>query len=111
MVRSGWASPYVYCSGVTCAPGYLERENVAAYMQACDDARAEGLGIFNPASLMEEQPFEFRLRMQERRPDKYVGDCGTRQLFEPREYSQVDVCRRIFFDTEENANALGYGSN
>ncbi len=110
MVRSGWATPYIYCSGVTCAPGYLERENVQSYLEACDAARSEGLGVFNPNSFMDEQPFEFRLRMQNRTPDKHVGDFGSRKLYQPTEYSQVDVCRRIFFDTESHAEALGFSS-
>jgi endonuclease YncB( thermonuclease family) len=108
MVRSGWALPYIYCTGEDCVPGYLERENVAAYLNACEAARQEGIGVFDPYNPLDEAPFVFRLRMQRRRPEKYVGDFRTRRLYRPEEYHLVDVCRIVFFSNTEQANALGF---
>lgn len=108
MIRSGWAIPYIYCTGPECVPGYFENEHVAEYFAACDAARQEGRGIFDAANPLDEMPFVFRMRMQRRSPNKYVGDFNTRQLFEPSDYDRVDDCRRVFFSSVEQAMAMGF---
>jgi hypothetical protein len=53
-------------------------------------------------------PFEFRLRMMERTPNKFVVDYDTHELFMPEDYKEVDVCRRIFFMKAEDALKMGF---
>lgn len=108
MVRDGWAIPYIICEGRECQPGVLETERAHEYFSACAEARTAGLGIFSPENPLTEMPFEFRLRMQHRQPEKFVADYYTHQLFQPDEYSQVDVCRRIFFMNQNDAQRLGF---
>lgn len=108
MIESGWAIPYIICSGKTCNDQYLERELATEFFGACQRARENGLGIFNPKDPLTEMPFEFRLRIQEREPDKFVGDFETRYYFDPQDYEQVDVCRRVFFDTKSAAQRAGF---
>lgn len=108
MVKSGWAITYIICSGRECRPGFFEAENVADYVAACEYAKKKGLGVFNPADPLREMPFEFRLRMQNRKPDKYVGNFETKELFEPEDYKKVPLCKRIFFMKETEANRVGY---
>ena len=110
MVKSGWAIPYFICDGPFCDEKFFERQKVATYMEACKQARQSGLGVFDPKNPLKEMPFEFRLRMQQRHPDKFVGDVETHQLFAPAAYAKVDVCARIFFPSEKNAIALGFQS-
>jgi endonuclease YncB( thermonuclease family) len=108
MVETGYAIPYMICEGKTCDPQFYERFQVVRYFQACDQARASRVGIFNPANPLKEMPFEFRLRMQKRKADKYVGDISTKKLYAPDQYRKVDLCRRIFFIDPNAAKKLGY---
>ncbi len=108
MVKSGWAYPYIICSGAECNKGFFKSERVSAYLKACEDARAEGLGNFNPTNPLRELPFEFRLRMQNRTMEKYVGDFTTKKLYAPEKYKKVDVCKSIFFLTKTEARRAGY---
>lgn len=108
MVEIGWAIPYIICEGPTCDKSFLESENVAGYAQACEDARSEELGIFDAKKPLKEMPFEFRLRMQGRKPDKYVGDFQTKELYRPADYDEVDVCQRIFFTRLMDAKKAGF---
>lgn len=111
MVKTGWAIPYVICDNGSCDEKFFETYRVREYLSACDEARENGRGIFNPKNPLTEMPFEFRLRMQERAPDKYVGDFDTHKLYAPAQYKSVDVCRRIFFFSRESATRLGFESN
>ena len=108
MVRAGWAIPYVICSGATCNEDHLQKERISDYVAFCRAARTSGRGIFDPESPLTEMPFEFRLRVQKRRPDKFVGDYERGIYFSPADYDKVDVCQRIFFAKETDAGRLGY---
>jgi endonuclease YncB( thermonuclease family) len=108
MVEAGWAIPYVICDGPLCNRNFFKNQNVEAYFQACDDARRGEKGIFDSRKPLKEMPFEFRLRMQNRKADKYVGDFDTKDLYAPDQYEKVDLCRRVFFRTIENASRLGF---
>lgn len=108
MVRSGWAIPYMICDGPFCDEHFFDRSSVDDFFKACRQARAYGRGIFSQKNPMTEMPFEFRLRMQGREPDKYVGDYETRKLYAPSQYQQVDVCQRIFFPNPDYAYRLGF---
>lgn len=108
LVETGQAIPYMICEGATCDAKFYERFQVVRYFQACEAARSARIGIFNPANPLREMPFEFRLRMQNRKPDKYVGDISTKKLYAPAQYRKVDLCRRIFFIDAATAKKLGY---
>lgn len=108
MVRMGFASPYFICSGPTCNKGFLERERVAEYLHACEEARDEQRGIFDPSNPLELMPFEFRLQVRREKHKRYVGDFETRKLHSPADYKKVDVCRRVFFDDASDASAVGF---
>lgn len=108
MVQLGWASPYFICSGPTCDRQFFERESVEEYFAACERAREEGRGIYDPDRPLKEMPFEFRLRVQRRKHRRYVGQYSTGKLYTPSEYKRVDLCDRIFFDKEEDARRLGF---
>ncbi len=108
MLSSGWAVPYIICEGPKCNEDYFEEEPVEEYVEACEKAKTKGLGVFDPKDPLKEMPFEFRLRMQGRKPDKYVGDFETKELYQPDEYKQVPVCNRIFFIRLIDAKKAGY---
>lgn len=108
MTKAGWAAPYPFCSPPDCGANFLEVQRVREYVEACENARAAGLGIFNEGGALEEMPFEFRLRMGNRKPDKYVGDLSGGKLHAPADYAAVDTCRRVFFARVADAQRLGY---
>ena len=108
MVELGLAIPYVICTGPTCDRAFFKKQNVSAYLNACHKARTKKVGIWNPKDPLREMPFEFRLRLSGRDPNKYVGDFRTQELFEPDDYKSVDVCDRIFFMTLDDAESAGY---
>lgn len=108
MVEAGWAIPYVICEGKECSPKYFKDHSTKEYLDACDRARKGGKGIFDPEDPLTEMPFEFRLRVQEREPDKYVGDFVTKKYVKPNQYKKVDLCRRIFFLKEKDAKNAGF---
>lgn len=108
LIRLGYAIPYIICAGERCAKSFFQKEKVGVYLDACRSARSKGLGVWNPKDPLTEMPFEFRLRMSGRDPDKYVGDFKTRELFEPADYRKVDVCDRIFFPNSAAAEAAGF---
>ncbi len=108
MVRGGYAVPYEICSGKTCTKQWFTDNRVREYLMSCDAARQEKRGIFNPARPLKELPFEFRMRMGNRQPEKYVGDYDTMKLYQPKDYKKVDVCRRIFFLTKTEALKIGF---
>jgi len=108
LVEEGWAAPYIICEAPTCNEAFLEQEYIAQYLEACDHARDAKVGIYNPKKPLKELPFEFRLRMQNRRPDKFVGDFTTGAYYAPADYKEVDVCNRIFFMSEKDAKNAGY---
>lgn len=108
MARSGWGLPYALCSGADCNARYFANHRVAQFSAVCQTAKNEGKGVFAFANPLHEMPFEFRLRMGGRVPEKFVGHVVSKKLYHPREYNKVDVCRRIFFTSEADAMRLGY---
>lgn len=78
------------------------------YRTAMQQARQAGLGIWNPNDPLTELPFEFRMRVSNRTPDKYVGHFDTKQYVDPADYPTVPVEHRVFFFTEQDAISAGY---
>jgi len=108
MVSSGWAVPYVICGDGMCNENFFKEHNVTEYLKACEQARSQETGIFDTDNQLDEMPFEFRLRIQKRTPDKYVGDYSSHTLHNPKDYNDVSLCERIFFFTKKDANNVGY---
>lgn len=108
MAASGWAVPYAICDVGQCDANYLKTLDIPRYLAACQYARKNGLGIFNPQRPLKEMPFEFRLRKMKRNPDKFVVDVFKGKVFEPHNYKKVDLCDRVQFMSGEDAVKLGY---
>jgi len=108
LVEKGLAIPYIICDGNLCDADFYQNNKVDQYFAACKDAVKKERGMFRSRNPLNEMPFEFRLRMQKRTPDKYVGNYETKELVSPANYKQVDLCSRVFFLKKEKAEALGY---
>jgi 2',3'-cyclic-nucleotide 2'-phosphodiesterase / 3'-nucleotidase / 5'-nucleotidase len=108
LVRRGIAVSYAICPANQCNGASVQEQQVEEFAQACREAQAQGLGIFDPRKPLTEMPFEFRLRIQKRTADKFVGNLKTREYLAPARYSEVPVCDRIFFLSEADAQSLGY---
>lgn len=109
MIRSGYAVTYFLCIvSEGCNGNFFQENKAKEYIAACNEAKMEGRGIWDPADPLEEMPFEFRMRMQGRKPDRYVGDYVTKKLYQPSDYNKVSPCNRIFFYNKSDANQLGY---
>lgn len=107
-VIDGWASPYIICEGDDCDENFFENQNVEAYFAACEESRSRGRGIYSRKNPLDELPFEFRLRMGERTPDKWVGNYETKELYDPADYAEVDECNRVFFMRKKDAINAGF---
>ncbi len=108
MVEAGIASTYTICQGPTCRPGYFEEQLTADYEASCERAMAAQRGIHSPVNGLDELPFEFRLRIQQRSPNKYVGDSRTKKLYLPEDYAKIPECNRVFFPLLTEAQKMGY---
>lgn len=108
MVKRGAAISYAICAAGDCSEETLRQQNVGEFQAACHSAQTRGLGIFDPRNPLKEMPFEFRLRMQKRKADKFVGNLNTREYVTPERYKEIPVCDRVFFLTEFDAQNLGY---
>ncbi len=107
-VRRGQAVSYIICGPGNCNEDFLEEIHAEEIVEACHQAKKAGLGIFNPSNPLKELPFEFRLRHQKRKADKYVGNIATREYVTPSRYESIPVCDRIFFLSEQDAKDLGF---
>ncbi len=108
MIGVGQAVPYIICSNPYCDKNFFKRHNVEEYLIECSNAEKAKKGIFNPKNPLIEMPFEFRMRMMEKDPDKYVGDFFTKELYEPEDYNEVELCSRVFFYSYNDALKLGF---
>lgn len=107
-VARGQAVTYIICDRGQCSQEKLEQLHSNELVAACRSAQKAGLGVFDPSRPLQEMPFEFRLRMQNRVADKFVGNLATKEYYSPARYKEVPVCDRIFFMTEADAKSLGY---
>lgn len=108
MVRLGMAVPYIICEGKTCTHDWVYSRETSDYLAACTEAQTAGRGVYDKDEPLTEMPFEFRLRMQKRKADKYVGDFQSGLYYAPSEYKKVDLCSRIFFMKETDAPRVGF---
>jgi endonuclease YncB( thermonuclease family) len=107
-LRKGHAVSYIICEPGECSEKYLDEVRSQEIIEACHAAQKAELGIFDRENPLGELPFEFRLRLQNRTPDKFVGDITTREYFDPQNYRSVPICDRIFFMSEADAQAVGF---
>ncbi len=108
MAKSGWAIPYIYCGPNEYENDYFQIHDTEAYLEACRNARMAQKGVFDPGHLLTEMPFEFRMRVTGRKPEKWVGDYMTKKFYRPDQYKKVDVCARIFFSSSAEAKRAGF---
>jgi endonuclease YncB( thermonuclease family) len=109
MIRSGLAVTYFLCIPQEgCDGNFMVENKVREYITACNEARSEGRGIWNRAEPLEEMPFEFRMRLQGRKPERWTGDAMSRKLYKPSDYKKVSACNRIFFNHQDDARVLGF---
>jgi len=98
ILRNGFAAMYqIYPN--------LDRFN--EYRAAFQEAIAKKRGLFASGEDFE-YPFEFRMRIDGRLPDKYVGDSETGLYYQPLEYRLVPPPNRIFFFRSEDAARAGF---
>lgn len=98
-LRMGHAVTYVIWPNVM---------NFEDYRNAQIEAQNNGRGIWDPNDPLTELPFEYRLRVNGRSPDKPVGDWFTKQYVDPADYPLVHVNNRVFFWNEADAQEAGY---
>ncbi|MEN4007351.1 MAG: thermonuclease family protein [Methanobacterium sp.] len=72
------------------------------------EARLAGRGMWNPSNPIQELPFEYRLRVFNRRFERYVGDFSTKTFVSPADYRRVPVENRVQFWTRQDAVNAGY---
>jgi len=108
LIREGLAVTYQICQGRACNQDFYAKAKFERYRELCQDAVDAERGIYSPITGLDELPFEYRLRMQKRVPDKYVANFDTGELVEPANYAKVPICDRLFFPVLAEAEAMGY---
>ncbi|AVI40304.1 5'-nucleotidase C-terminal domain-containing protein [Bacillus pumilus] len=101
LVKKGYAPTYfIWPIG--------DEKDYHTYQKAVKEAKEKGLGIWNEAAPLLEQPFEFRAREQKKGLTRYVGDSSVKTYVSPDKWKEIDVDKRIFFASKEEAEQAGY---
>ncbi|WP_026908684.1 5'-nucleotidase C-terminal domain-containing protein [Paucisalibacillus globulus] len=100
MVAQGYASTYFL------AP--IDEEAYPVYQDAVREAKAAGLGIWNPENPLLELPFVFRAFDDKKGLLRYVGNSDTMEYVVPQDWETVPVDKRIFFTSPEEAESYGF---
>lgn len=100
MVKEGFASTYFIWP-------VLSMEDYNMFQSAVKAAQDAGLGMWNKENPQKELAFEFRARYEGKGLQRYVGNSETKVFYDPQNFAQVPVDKRIFFSKEE-AIAQGY---
>ncbi|GGA77606.1 5'-nucleotidase C-terminal domain-containing protein [Ornithinibacillus halotolerans] len=100
MVAQGYASTYFI------AP--IDEEAYPEYQEAVKEAKAAGLGIWNPENPLLELPFVFRAFDDQKGLLRYVGNSDTMEYVDPEDWADVPVDKRVFFSSPEEAESYGY---
>ncbi|WLD94711.1 lamin tail domain-containing protein [Alkalihalobacillus sp. AL-G] len=88
----------------------FENSKFESYRKAMLAAMNGEIGIWNPMNPLEELPFEYRDRMFNDQPDKYVGNYYTDTYVTPLHFEQIPLEDRVYFFTESDAISAGYTS-
>ncbi|KRU17313.1 5'-nucleotidase C-terminal domain-containing protein [Bacillus pumilus] len=101
LVKKGYAPTYfIWPVG--------DEKDYHTYQKAVKEAKEKELGIWNEADPLLEQPFEFRAREQKKGLTRYVGDSSVKTYVSPDKWKEIDVDKRIFFASKEEAEQAGY---
>jgi len=79
-----------------------------AHRAALQEARLGGRGMWNPSNPIDELPFEYRLRVNERTNTRYFGDFSTKTFVRPADYRRIPIEQRLSFASAAEASAAGY---
>ncbi len=85
-----------------------DKKDYNMFQQAVKEAKKKGLGIWNEADPLLEQPFEFRAREQKKGLTRYVGDSSAKTYVAPDRWKEIEVDKRVFFASKEEAEQAGY---
>ncbi|QYR22682.1 5'-nucleotidase C-terminal domain-containing protein [Paenibacillus sp. sptzw28] len=99
MVRDGFAVTYFI---------WPISDDFELFSQAVKEAKSAGLGIWSASNPLLELPFVFRAREQGKGLLRYVGNYATKRYVAPEDWGKVPVESRIFFASEQEAQANGY---
>lgn len=101
LVKKGYAPTYfIWPIG--------DEKDYQMFQKAVKEAKEKGLGIWNEADPLLEQPFEFRAREQKKGLTRYVGDSSAKTYVSPDSWKEIAVDKRIFFASKEEAEQAGY---
>lgn len=101
LVKKGYAPTYfIWPVG--------DEKDYHTFQKAVKEAKEKGQGIWNEADPLLEQPFEFRAREQKKGLARYVGDSAVKTYVSPDKWKEIDVDKRIFFASKEEAEQAGY---
>jgi endonuclease YncB( thermonuclease family) len=107
MIRGGVASMYIICDD-KCSRSTLIERRLTQFRNACLEASQKKIGFFDPKNPLPEWPFVFRARVQERPLHRLIGDMANKKYLAPTDYQKVNVCNRIFFESEADAKRMGF---
>lgn len=100
MLKSGWAFLYII------AP--YEKGLTHEYSMACHEAAQRRRGVFDPRITDELEPYFFRLKVQKKIGFNIMGDLSSKRLIPYNSQRSVHPCDRVFFASEDAAQAKGF---
>lgn len=121
LVKNGLAVPYLYCTRDLCgkADGYknfLKSHKVKEHLEACAQAKKDGVGIWEAKNPLQDIPQEYRRKTLGHggKTVYVIGDYWTKTYVRKglKDYTDrttgIDYCSRVQFDSESDAEDAGF---
>lgn len=100
MLKNGWGVIYFIYP--------FEKRVVSDYSKASKSAFDNRLGVFSNHYRNTEEPYQFRMRVQNHVGRNPVGDLELKKVVPPEEIEKIPVWKRVFFPNYEMAYQNGY---
>ena len=100
MLRQGWG--YIYFIYP------FDKRLVSDYIKAAKEGFENSRGVFSKEFVNTEEPYLFRMKIQNLEGKNPVGDFETKKVMDPEGLQSIPVWKRVFFPNYEFALQNGY---
>ncbi|HEY1080277.1 MAG TPA: thermonuclease family protein [Bdellovibrio sp.] len=100
MLRQGWGYLYFIYP--------FEKRLVSDYSKAAQEGYENSRGVFSKEFANTEEPYQFRMKIQNLEGKNPVADFETKKVMSPENLQLIPVWKRVFFPSFEFALQNGY---
>ncbi|NUN06041.1 MAG: thermonuclease family protein [Bdellovibrio sp.] len=100
MLRQGWGYLYFIFP--------FDKRLVSDYIKAAQEAYENSRGVFAKDFAFTEEPYQFRMKVQNLEGKNPVADFETKKIVAPESLQNIPVWKRVFFPNFEFALQNGY---